>query len=156
MKKIYNEVIESKILDLKFQIKQMKLLSNIIPKWSKPIPINEQHSKHSNGITKAIGVYKIIHAPTNKLMAIGQGNVSARRTRHLQIFKNKGLAVTYKNGGADQSQTGSKMYRFDRNINNWLFTWCDCSNKQIAIELEHKLINKLKPAFNLETMAGVN
>ena len=153
MKKIYNQVIETKILDLKLEIKRIKLLSKITPKWSKKIPIE---SLHTGGISKAIGVYKIIHAPTGKLMAIGQGNIGARKMRHIAVFRNKGNAIIYKTGGADQSQTGFKMYKFDKNINNWLFSWCDCSNKNIASALENHLILKLKPKFNLETMAGVN
>ena len=153
MKKIYTQVVETKILDLKLQIKKMKLLKDVIPKWSKKIPIS---SLHSGGIAKAIGVYKVFHGPTGQLMAIGQGNISARKMRHIAVFRNKGNAIIYKTGGADQSQTGFKMYKFDKNINNWLFSWCDCANKQIAIELENHLITKLKPKFNLQSMAGVN
>ena len=153
MKKIYTQVVETKILDLKLQIKKMKLLKDVIPKWSKKIPIA---NPHSGGITKAIGVYKVFYGPTGQLMAIGQGNISSRRTRHISIFKNKGDSIMWESGASEGSQTASKMYKFDKNINNWLFSWCDCANKQIAIELENHLITKLKPKFNLQSMAGVN
>jgi hypothetical protein len=154
MRKIYSQVVEAKILDLKLQIKQIKLLEDIIPKWSKKIQINH---KSEDGISKAIGVYKIFYAPTGQLMAIGQGNISNRRQRHLSIFRNKGNSIFHSSSGASEgSQTGTKMYKFDKNINNWLFSWCDCGNKQIAMELENYLITKLKPKFNLQSMAGVN
>ena len=153
MKKIYTQVVETKILDLKLQIKKMKLLKDVIPKWSKKIPID---SPHSGGIAKAIGVYKVFHGPTGQLMSIGQGNISSRRGRHISIFKNKGDSIMWESGASEGSQTASKMYKFDKNINNWLFSWCDCANKQIAIELENHLIRKLKPKFNLQSMAGVN
>ena len=153
MKKIYTQVVETKILDLKLQIKKMKLLKDVIPKWSKKIPIG---SPHSGGIAKAIGVYKVFYGPTGQLMSIGQGNISSRRSRHISIFKNKGESIMGESGASEGSQTASKMYKFDKNINNWLFSWCDCANKQIAIELENHLITKLKPKFNLQSMAGVN
>lgn len=154
MKKLYNQVIESKVAELKLEIKRTKSFSKHTPKWSKLIPITD---KHYDGISKAIGVYKIIHAPTGKIMAIGQGNVANRRARHLQIFRNKGQSILNKlSGSSCGSQTGSKMYKFDKNINNWLFSWCNCHTKNIAIELETRLINKHKPEFNLETMAGVS
>ena len=153
MRKIYKQVVETKILDLKLQIKKMKLLGDVIPKWSKKIPID---SPHSGGISKAIGVYKVFYGPTGQLMAIGQGNIGDRKSRHICIFKNKGNSIMTESGASTGSQTGTKMYRFDKNINNWLFSWCDCANKQIAIELENHLITKLKPKFNLQSMAGVN
>ena len=153
MRKIYKQVVETKILDLKLQIKKMKLLEDVIPKWSKKIPINHPSE---DGISKAIGVYKVFHGPTGRLMSIGQGNIANRRQRHISIFKNKGDSIIWESGASEGSQTASKMYKFDKNINNWLFSWCDCANKQIAIELENHLIRKLKPKFNLQSMAGVN
>jgi hypothetical protein len=153
MRKIYSQVVEAKILHLKLQIKEIKLLEDVIPKWSKKLPID---SSHSGGISKAIGVYKIFHAPTGKLMSIGQGAIGARKNRHISIFKNKGDSIIWESGASEGSQTATKMYKFDKNINNWLFSWCDCGNKQIAIELENYLIMKLKPKFNLSSMAGVN
>jgi hypothetical protein len=82
MRKIYSQVVEAKILHLKLQIKEIKLLEDVIPKWSKKLPID---SSHSGGISKAIGVYKIFHAPTDKLMSIGQGAIGARKNRHISI-----------------------------------------------------------------------
>jgi hypothetical protein len=154
MESIYNKVIKSKLLELKLEIKNIKLLSKTIPKFTKPICFE---SAHNGGISKAIGVYKIIYAPTGVVMSIGQGNIGARKDRHLQIFRNKGLSAIYKSSGASSgSQCGSKMYKFDSNIDNWLFSWCDCGNKNIAAELEIRLIDKYKPEFNLETMAGIS
>ena len=154
MESIYNKVIQSKLLELKLEIKNIKLLSKTIPKFTKPISFE---SPHNGGISKAIGVYKIIYAPTGVVMSIGQGNIGKRKDRHLQIFRNKGLSVLNKSSGASSgSQSGSKMYKFDSNIDNWLFSWCDCGNKNIASELEIRLIAKYKPEFNLETMAGIS
>lgn len=154
MKKIYNQVIEAKLLELKLEIQRIKSISKNVPKWTSPVPIQ---SSHSGGISAAIGVYKIIYAPTGQVMSIGQGIIGKRKDRHMQIFRNKGQSVFNKLSGASSgSQTGNKMYKFDANIDNWLFSWCNCGNKNIASHLEARLIAKYKPEFNLQTMAGIS
>jgi hypothetical protein len=46
------------------------------------------------------------------------------------------------------------MYKFDSNIDNWLFSWCDVGNKYLAGSYEYFLQKKYSPQFNKLEMAG--
>ena len=123
----YNNAIEKKREQLKKSLKQLDRLEEVKPVWS----VVQQMDKASVP-TKTIGVYKIIYKPNGKVMSIGQGNVSGRRTRHLSVFKNKGRDIIHSGGSTSGSVVGQKMYRYDDNLNNWLFSFCDCKEKNIS------------------------
>ena len=62
---------------MKILEKQMKEIQKVdsILEWTQAKCINQVHKG-----TGAIGVYKIIHRPSNKVMSIGQGNIGARKS----------------------------------------------------------------------------
>ena len=56
--------------------------------------------------------------------------------------------------GAVLSALAGYMYKFDSNIDNWLFSWCDVGNKYLAASYEYFLQKKFNPQFNKLEMAG--
>jgi len=147
----YNNAIENKREQLKKSLKQLDRLEKVKPVWS----VVQQMDKASVP-TKTIGVYKIIYKPNGKVMSIGQGNVSGRRTRHLSVFKNKGRDIIHSGGSTSGSVVGQKMYRYDDNLNNWLFSFCDCKEKTLASQFEYELQHQILPEFNGLHMGGNN
>ena len=112
--------------------------------------------KNASVPTGTIGVYKIIHIPTDKVMSIGQGNVSGRRTRHLSVFKNNGQDITHSGGSTSGSVVAQKMFRHDSNLNNWAFSWCETKEKTLASQYEYELQQEMLPPFNGLHMGGNN
>lgn len=142
--KIKNKVIQN----LEKQMKEIqKVNSNL--EWTQAKRINQVHKG-----TGAIGVYKIIHRPSNKVMSIGQGNIGARKSRHLGVFRNDGQTLISKNGKPSGSVTGQKMYQFDSNENNWDFSLLAVGSKFLSCFIEEDLQAKLRPAFNADHMGG--
>ena len=133
---------------IKKQMKEIQTVPSIL-EWTKAKCINQVHKG-----TGAIGVYKIIHRPSNKVMSIGQGNIGARKARHLGVFRNGGQTLISKNGKPSGSVTGQKMYQFDSNENNWDFSLLAVGSKFLSCFIEEDLQAKLRPAFNADHMGG--
>lgn len=134
------------------------LKNSNIDSWEGPIPFySKEQIKH--GMTKKIGVYRIVHKPTNKTMYIGQGVISGRRKAHSTVYLNEGNPVVYikKNGESSSSVdsvAGRKMYFYDNNIDNWEFYWIKCP-KDLAKEFETQLQNYYNPEFCDKKMSGI-
>lgn len=146
--------------DLEKRLHEMlQFLKNVnVRNWEGPIPF---HSKKQirHGMTKKIGVYRIVHKPTNKTMYIGQGVISDRRRTHSTVFLNEGNTVIYSKGDGKSTSSvdsvaGRKMYLFDSDINNWEFYWIKCP-KDLAKEFETQLQNYYNPEFCDKKMSGV-
>lgn len=150
MCKIYDKSVEYLIISLEEKIELLNQLKDSEIKWSKP----NQFSDSESGVSKAIGCYKIIYKPTMKVMGIGQGNISNRKARHKSVFLNGGVDIIHENGTSSGSPTAGKMFRFDSDLENWLFSWCDVGSKELAQIYEDKLIREFQPEFNSEHMAG--
>jgi len=133
---------------LEKQLKEIQKVDSIL-EWTQAKCINQVHKG-----TGAIGVYKIIHRPSNKVMSIGQGNIGARKARHLGVFRNDGQTLISKNGKPSGSVTGQKMYQFDSNENNWDFSLLAVGSKFLSCFIEEDLQAKLRPAFNADHMGG--
>ena len=148
--KLFKKAVVDKIEKLAKQLAEAKLLVNHNPKWSTP-------EKYTECIVKdgGIGVYKITHKEFG-VAYIGHGNVSSRKSRHLSVFKNNGKDLVSDNGNISPSQAGKKMYEFDKNIENWFFSYCVLHDKAVSKEYEKVLIEAEEPLFNSEYMAGVN
>jgi len=121
-----------------------------------------------------IGVYFIIHCNKDvdffeeqhifkykenvKIMYIGQGQITGRKSIHLRIYKNKGKPCVWENGdkitSSVDSVAGRKMYEYDSNIDNWYFSYIT-TGKDWSPIIENYFINELKPEFNDEKMNGV-
>lgn len=142
--KLKNEFVKG----IKKQLKDAINVDSVL-EWTKAKCINQVHKG-----TGAIGVYKIIHRPSNKVMSIGQGNIGARKARHLGVFRNKGQTLISKNGKPSGSVTGQKMYEFDPNENNWDFSLLAVGNKGFSCLIEQDLQSRLRPAFNADHMGG--
>jgi len=150
--KIFNEAIKSRKVRLQEQIKRIdEIEKNGILKWSEPLSLT---AKEGNGISKAVGVYRIIYKPTMTVMSIGCGNVGNRRIRHKNVFNNKGMPIIHSGGGSSDSQTALKMYLYDPDLNSWLFSWVNVGDKGLAEDFETKLIYDTEPVFNNLSMAG--
>tara|TARA_R110002012_G_scaffold69495_3_gene179926 strand:+ start:1142 stop:1588 length:447 start_codon:yes stop_codon:yes gene_type:complete len=108
-----------------------------------PIPLGEK-----------TGVYKIYHKEQDEPMVIGEGVLVRRKGRHVSVFNNKGIAIAHSGGSSSPCSTATKMYQYDSNIDNWFFSWCELP-KTISTKYETILIRKLKPKFNLQSMAGL-
>lgn len=145
----FKDSVLKQIQILTEQLESAKKLLNFRPEWSAPAPINKIKIK-----TNALGVYKIIHKPSNQVMSIGQGIVSSRRGRHLSVLRNNGQDVVSEKGHVSPSQTGKKMYIFDSDENNWYFTYCLVPNKHVCEEYEAQLQISENPVFNNLSMAG--
>lgn len=155
MDRLYSEAVNSIIQQLSETVGRIKELSTIEPIWSDMAPIDGPSPRIKNhSISYAIGVYKIIYKPTMEVMSIGCGNIGNRRTRHLRVFKNKGNTLITKNGSPSGSMTAIHMYRYDKNINNWLFQWCDVGNKELSERYELLLQQNENPLFNNLSLGG--
>jgi len=129
---------------------------NVQPIWSEPRPINEKNKKGeipNHPISKAIGVYRIIYKPTMVVMYIGCGRIVNRKTRHRDVHGNGGKPILHLNSSSS-SQAGIHMYKHDKDINNWLFQWCDVGSVGLSEIYELKLQQEEKPQFNNPNMAG--
>ena len=118
------------------------------PAWSEPLPI----SNRMKGTTTH-GVYRIIYKPSMKTMAIGEGMVSSRKARHNTVFRNNGESVAHEGGTSSPCAVATKMFKYDNDINNWLFSFCKV-DKSIKVMYEKQLIKAEQPKFNLQGMAG--
>mgnify|MGYP001269684581 FL=1 len=58
------------------------------------------------------------------------------------------------NGHVSPSQAGKKMYIFDKNINNWLFSYIILGSKKVSTEYEKLLTELEEPEFNNLSMSG--
>tara|TARA_Y100000310_G_scaffold258082_1_gene266362 strand:+ start:43 stop:501 length:459 start_codon:yes stop_codon:yes gene_type:complete len=152
MDKSYQRAVNEKIQSLSETIGRIKELSNIEPVWSEPKYIDSTHK----GISGAVGVYRIIYKPTMETMSIGQGNVGNRKDRHLQVFRNDGKDKIAPGGSTSGSVTAQKMYKYDTNLDNWLFSFCDVGEKILASEYENQLQIVEEPEFNNLSMGGNN
>jgi hypothetical protein len=147
----YNRAIDKKEKQIKESLINLAKARNKKPIWSLPKPI--EIAKVPSG---TIGVYKIIHKPTNKVMSIGQGNVGNRKGRHKSVFLNDGKDITHKGGTTSGSVTAQKMYRHDNDLSNWYFSYCSMGEKTLANAFEGELQQDLQPPFNALHMGGNN
>tara|TARA_B100000287_G_C20570946_1_gene756529 strand:- start:109 stop:570 length:462 start_codon:yes stop_codon:yes gene_type:complete len=152
MDKIYHKAINKRIQKLSEDIGELKVRSEMEPIWSEPAPIGDREPIGS-GISEKMGVYRIIYKPTMITMSIGKGWIGDRKCRHKLIHQNKGKPVRYSTSNTD-SPTGRKMYNYDRKLKNWLFSWCEVGNEELALEYEKQLQFSEKPEFNDLNMAG--
>ena len=157
--KILQDILIEQIQSLTEETAKVKNLLNFIPEWSEPKPI-DTNQKFGGKIK---GVYKIIYKPFYEaedgspyVMYIGQGNVNQRWGRHKSVFKNKGKDVVSPNGHVSPSQAGKKMYIFDDDIDNWLFSYCNIGVKSLCSKYEEALQNEENPEFNNSSMNGCN
>ena len=146
----YELAINSEIDKLKETIASIKKLKQKKPVWTNPIPICAKQ----NSISNTIGCYKVIHKLTNQVMGIGTGVVANRRNRHISVFRNNGVDIMHPNGTSSGSALAGYMYKFDSNIDNWLFSWCNIGNSYLAASYEYFLQKKFNPQFNKLEMAG--
>ena len=165
MDKILAEAIANKIEEESKELVNLKEMISNSYEWTEPVSITDRLSgigKYCSEAWKdnkskvrtylAIGVYKIIHKDYGT-MYIGQGNIGNRKHRHLQVFKNNGNPVIYGNSTSD-SPAGRKMYTFDDNIDNWLFSYVILDNKKVCTEYETLLTEIEEPEFNNLSMSG--
>ena len=130
--------------------------------WSKPFRMF-LHGKQKNFEVStpykkpdSIGVYKIIHKPTNEIVYIGKGNnVGGRLGRHRGVFLNKGKDMKNPGGTTNPSVVGQHMYKYDSRKSNWLCSFMITKNEDIALKAELQLQEKYRPMFNSITLAGV-
>jgi hypothetical protein len=148
------------VADLEKRMHEMlQFLKNTnVRHWEGPIPFHST-SQIKHGMTNKIGIYRIVHKPTNKTMYIGQGVISNRRRAHSRIFLNEGNPVVFKTENGESSSSvdsvaGRKMYLFDSDINNWEFYWIKCP-KDLAKEFETQLQNYYNPEFCDKKMSGI-
>ena len=152
---LYKESVKKIKTKLLGEVMKIESLINSEPDWTPLHPITEQSPKSKNvPISKGIGVYRIVHKPTNQVASIGNGNVNCRKTRHREVHQNNGKTLISKNGSPSPSMTGMHMYNMDKDINNWLFQWTHIGNKPLAEQYETLLQHKEKPLFNNLSMAG--
>lgn len=128
-------------------ISDIKELISTQPTFSEWKPIT-QKSKSS------IGVYMILHKPTQTISSIGCGRIGNRKGRHLSVFRNGGGDITHHNGSTSGSITGRKMYEMDTDLGNWWFSYCEIPNSSLASEYERLLQLEIKPPFNNLSMGG--
>jgi hypothetical protein len=152
MDKLYQKSINKRIQKLSEDIGEIKVRSEIEPIWSTPKPIDEKE-EWGTRLNKKMGVYQLIYKPNNTIMSIGKGMIGDRKSRHKRVFLNKGKPIENDSSTSD-SPAGRKMYRHDTNINNWLFSWCEVGNSELALEYEIQLQFHYEPEFNDLSMAG--
>ena len=121
------------------------------PVWTELFQISK---RSPIALGRKTGVYKIYHKEQDEPMVIGEGVVAGRKSRHVSVFKNKGVAIAHSGGSSSPCSTATKMYQYDSDIDNWFFSWCELP-KAISTKYETVLIKKLKPEFNLQSMAGL-
>jgi len=147
-----DEILAKSILNkIEEETKKIEGLKSMITKsyeWSNPNYLDKTTVK-----TSSIGVYKIIHKEYG-VMYIGQGNIANRKCRHLGVFRNDGKDMVSPNGHVSPSQAGKKMYIFDKNINNWLFSYIILGSKKVSTEYEKLLTELEEPEFNNLSMSG--
>ena len=142
--------IKNKLIDAKLkEIEALRSIDESGFEWSELKPMNHRHKG-----TGCIGVYEIWHKPTNTIKSIGQGAVSARKSRHIGVFRNNGETIISKNKTPNGSITGKKMYEYDRNEDNWFFRFLNVGDKSLSLALEEYFQGKIKPQFNASYMAG--
>ena len=147
----YKKAVQKNKIKLQESLAKLEVIENNIPVWSEPEPITSAKVP-----SKTIGVYKIIYKPTGKVMSIGQGNVGNRKGRHKSVFLNSGKDITHGGGTTSGSVTAQKMFKYDSNIDNWYFSWCDVKEKTLASQYEAELQQNLLPEFNPLHMGGTN
>ena len=147
----YIKAISTKREEIKNSLVELSKLEKKVPYFSEPFPIK---SVRISGAP--IGVYKIFHKEDMSIMSIGQGNISGRLSRHLSVFKNKGQDIRHKGGSTSSSITAQKMYKYDSDLNNWYFSWCEVKEKGLASEFESELQSLYRPPFNALHMGGNN
>lgn len=153
MDSLLETAIANKIKQTEKELQKTKeFVRKYIAGWTTPVGID---ATIKGARTKAglLGVYKIIHKNSG-VMYIGQGNVSNRKNRHLSVFKNKGKEMVSPNGHSSSSQAGTKMYAFDQDIDNWLFSFIMIDNKGICAEYEKVITDFEMPQFNSPHMVG--
>ena len=127
------------------------------PVWSNIFCIeggksNMPLSKGGKGKT---GVYKIYHKDDfTTPVVIGEGSVGTRKGRHVTVMRNGGKSKTHESGSSSPCSTATKMYKYDSNLTNYFFQWCELP-KSISSHYEAILIQQLKPVFNDQKMAGL-
>jgi hypothetical protein len=144
MDRIYQQAIEEELEQLKTNLNKIKKLSNITPVWSPIVPITNKLV----GVENVIGCYKVIYKD-KKVMGIGQGVIANRKCKHLQVFRNGGIDIIHPNGTSSGSALAGYMYKHDKNINNWYFSWCNIGNSNLSKSYEYFLQLKYRPKFNL-------
>ena len=152
MDKEYQRAVDQVKMELMSDLMVVTNLGFEEPVWSDIEPIDGKSKKA--GISKALGVYRIIYKPSGLTMYIGKGNIGARRYRHKNVFLNDGTPVTNPGGSVDNSPAAQKMYKHDTDINNWLFSWCDIGNDALSKSYEMVLQEIEKPPFSESYMAG--
>ena len=159
--KLFQDIVIEQIQSLTEETTKVKNKVNFTPEWSEPKPIdtNQKFGGQSKGRIK--GVYKIIYKPFYEdglpcVMYVGQGNVSQRCSRHKHVFKNNGKDLVSPNGHVSASQAGKKMYIFDDDIDNWLFSYCNIGVKSLCSKYEEALVKEEEPEFNNSSMSGCN
>ena len=157
--KIFQGIIIDQIQLLTEETAKVKSLLNFVPELSKPKAMFIRQEFKG----KIKGVYKIIYKPHYEsedgnpyVMYIGQGNVNERHQRHKSVFLNNGQDIVSGNGHVSPSQAGKKMYMFDSDRNNWLFSYCKIGIKSLCSRYEEALQNEENPIFNNSSMAGCN
>lgn len=144
MDRIYQQAIEEELEQLKNNINRIKRLSTSTPVWSPVLPIADRMV----GVGNTIGCYKVIYKD-KKVMGIGQGKILNRKNKHLQVFRNNGIDIIHPNGTSTGSPLAGYMYRYDKNINNWYFSYCNIGNSNLSKSYEYFLQLKYRPKFNL-------
>jgi hypothetical protein len=148
---LYESAVNTTLSELQSMMQRIEDLKSLSPHWSDPRQIDTVKIPQN-----VIGVYKIIHMPTDKVMSVGQGVVSSRRGRHVSVFKNKGIDIVSDSGATSPSTTGRHMYRFDSVLSNWWFSWCSIPDKFLVKCYEELLQKELNPQFNSIHMGGNN
>ena len=146
---VFEKTINSLIYERNEELENLKKLADFKPIWTTAEPFATVRIG-----SKSIGVYRIIYRPTGETKSIGEGNISQRRSRHKGCFLNGGEDMVSANGHVSPSQTAKKMYNYDPNINNWLFSFCVVNVKAVSTAYETELIKDEEPEFNLLSMAG--
>ena len=158
MDKIFQKVVTKQIealIEEKIELENTFL--NFTPKWFEPNPIEDPAVGAGSRKSKNLGIYKIIYGPTDEVMYIGQGIISGRKSKHIMVFRNKGEPIVRGPGKANtDSPAARKMYNFDDNIDNWLFSFCIVDNKALCQRYEDCLIKNEDPEFNSPGMSGCN
>jgi|10_taG_2_1085330.scaffolds.fasta_scaffold25364_2 hypothetical protein len=147
----YARAISKKREQIKKSLEELSRLEKKVPYFSEPFPIKDIRISG-----KPIGVYKIFHEKDMNIMSIGQGNIKGRLIRHLGVFRNKGQDIRHEGGSTSSSITAQKMYKYDSDLNNWYFSWCDVKEKGLASEFESELQHQYRPPFNALHMGGNN
>ena len=149
MDKILIKSILDKIEQESIDLEKLKQMVTQSYSWTEPSAMNKTSIPIGS-----VGVYKIIHKEYG-VMYIGQGRIANRKCRHTQVFKNKGKDLISKNGHVSPSAAGKKMYKFDKKLKNWLFSYIVLNNKKVATEYETQLTEIEEPEFNNLSMCGV-